>query len=563
MKKRFLNAIYLVVALGALTIVQSCKKDDAGSHVFYATIQQYRGDKVHIEEPYSCWDVNDQVRLHGWTGTIGLEQREGSNRFYINFGDVNVVHIGQTGGNTHGNGIMAAIYPIYLWGSSAFEAEDNNHNPATNLIHLEPTQKYETTANGYQKILAPMAAVLQSADNYELPYPENTLEFKNVCALLKVNVSTNTDIVVTRIEVENTGIGNGVRHSGRPLWGNYEITFDPSNEWLPILQEQSDITEDLAAKYITKEVTLECEHHGDLGGVEVSGGTTHPFYIYLPPVGYDALHVTVYAKMDDGNNGVIEKCITRISENSGTFLANTIYPLTVSYNSNNDNWTTVPRAHDLGPFTVSPSGKRVNFTFSNLHNDGDGYFFPPYQYDFIGFHDPNGDHDHFTNAQHVALLGADGYATQNGWTMLTGDEWNYMMGTSTDPTYKRSGDYLFACALVASVPGIILFPDNYPANYPTGAVPPTFNDLNTIQGDYRENTLNIPKFYELEQAGCVFLPCVWFNSGDATSISDVGHYWEKASWVTRTLYAGSNTGNYDGSSALIRLVKEINSSTSK
>ena len=147
--------------------------------------------------------------------------------------------------------------------------------------------------------------------------------------------------------------------------------------------------------------------------------------------------------------------------------------------------------------------------------------------------------------------------------MLTGDEWNYMMGTSTDPTYKRSGDYLFACALVASVPGIILFPDNYPANYPTGAVPPTFNDLNTIQGDYRDNTLNIPKFYELEQAGCVFLPCVWFNSGDATSISDVGHYWEKASWVTRTLYAGSNTGNYDGSSALIRLVKEINSSTSK
>ncbi len=405
-----------------------------------------------------------------------------------------------------------------------------------------------------------MAAVLQSAPDYQLPYPDNTLEFKNVCALLKVNVSTNTDIVVTRIEVENTGIGNGARHSGRPLWGNFEITFDPTNDWLPILQEQSNITEDLAAKYITKEVTLECEHHGDLGGVEVSSGTTHPFYIYLPPVAYDALHVTVYAKVNDGDNGVIEKCITRISSTNGTFAANTIYPLSVTFDNN---WTTVPRSHQLGPFTVSPSGKRVNFSFSNLHNDDDGYFFPPYQYDFIGFHDPNGDHDHFTHTQKAALLGTDGYATQNGWTMLTGDEWNYMMGTSTDPTYKRSGDYLFACALVASVPGIILFPDGYPSNYPDGATPPTFNDLNTIQGDYRDNTLSKSKFYELENAGCVFLPCVWYNSGDATTISDVGHYWEKDNWASRTLYAGSNTGNYDGTSALIRLVKVVNNSTSK
>lgn len=560
MKKRLFNILFLVVALGALTIVQSCKKDDADSQRFYATIQQYQGDKVHIEEPYSCWDVGDQVRLHGWTGTIGLEQVEETNRFYIDFGAANIVHSGQTGGTSHGNGIMAAIYPVYLWGPSAFEADDDNHNPATNLIHLEPTQKYETTDNGYQKILAPMAAVLQSAPDYQLPYPDNTLEFKNVCALLKVNVSTNTDIVVTRIEVENTGIGNGARHSGRPLWGNFEITFDPTNDWLPILQEQSNITEDLAAKYITKEVTLECEHHGDLGGVEVSSGTTHPFYIYLPPVAYDALHVTVYAKVNDGDNGVIEKCITRISSTNGTFAANTIYPLSVTFDNN---WTTVPRSHELGPFTVSPSGKRVNFSFSNLHNDDDGYFFPPYQYDFIGFHDPNGDHDHFTHTQKAALLGTDGYATQNGWTMLTGDEWNYMMGTSTDQTYKRSGDYLFACALVASVPGIILFPDGYPSNYPDGATPPTFNDLNTIQGDYRDNTLSKSKFYELENAGCVFLPCVWYNSGDATTISDVGHYWEKDNWASRTLYAGSNTGNYDGTSALIRLVKVVNNSTSK
>lgn len=274
------------------------------------------------------------------------------------------------------------------------------------------------------------------------------MEFKNVCALLKVTVNAS-DVVVTPIEVENTGTDatgtDGVHtgyHSGRPLWGDFEITFDPDDNWQPLLREQSNLDEDLAAKYITKEVTLECEHHGDYGGVSVSG--SHPFYIYLPPVGYHNLHVTVYAKDVTGQ----ERCTTLVSSVNSSFQAHTIYPLSVTYNSNT--WTPLSRAHDLGPFSVSTT-KQVVFSFSNLHNDGEvhgtdeGYFFPPYQYDFIGYHDGNNDHDHFTNAQRSAFIGSNGFATRNGWSLLTNSEWTYLLET-------REG-HKYVTAIVASVPG--------------------------------------------------------------------------------------------------------------
>lgn len=556
MKNKILSCIYIVMALGALMLVQSCKKDNDGSQIFYATIQQYEGEKVHISGSYSCWDEGDQVKMHGAIGTIGRDD----NGYYIRFNS-NVIDFGtdyQANNQVYSNIDKAAIYPVSLWGSNsgAFCARAEvdgvvTDDIAVNQIHLGPTQKYcEDDNHQYQIIEAPMVAVMNAADGYsisgETSVPRPILEFKNICALMKVTVNTNTPIVVTRIEVENTGteLANGLM-KGRPLWGNFEITFDNSDptDWQPILREQSN-TDDLAAKYITKEVTLECEHHGDQGGVSVT--SSHPFYIYLPPVGYQNLHVTVYAKDGDGN----EKCTTLVSSVSSAFEANTIYPLSVSYSSN---WTTVPRAHVLGPYTVgvdaSNNPKRVSFSFSNLHHDGEGYFFPPYQYDFIGFNDPNGDHDHLTSAQRLEIQDAGGFDGNTGWTILTTAEWGYLLNTRA-----TTNDYRFVSVIVASVPGIILFPDNYP---PANATLPSVSGINDITTPYNTNILSIPEFYQLENAGCVFLPCVYYSSGDATSITDVGNYWTKATWQeVYKLSAGSDMGPTGTAPAFIRLVRD-------
>ena len=89
MKNKILSCIYIVMALGALMFVQSCKKDNDGSQIFYATIQQYEGEKVHISGSYSCWDEGDQVKMHGAIGTIGRDD----NGYYIRFNS-NVIDFG-------------------------------------------------------------------------------------------------------------------------------------------------------------------------------------------------------------------------------------------------------------------------------------------------------------------------------------------------------------------------------------------------------------------------------------------------------------------------------------
>ena len=188
--KKILNTITLVMAIGALMFMQSCKKDETGSQIFYATIQQYNGEKVYIDEPYSCWVVGDKVKMASSTGTIGVDPQN-SDRYIISF--PNAINGSWMGGNND----LAALYP-----ASISSSDFNFGNPK---IFMEPTQLYEEV-NGHQKLLAPMVAVLHAENDYQYPNTSNTMEFKNVCALLKVNVTTSTPITVTRIEVENTGM---------------------------------------------------------------------------------------------------------------------------------------------------------------------------------------------------------------------------------------------------------------------------------------------------------------------------------------------------------------------
>ena len=567
-------------------VFQSCKKEESGLQKFYATIQQYTGDKVYIEEDYSCWNVGDQVKMGTLIGSVSGDDQSG---YYITFNG----NFANWGSHGSANEIHAALYPSTIVNQD-FHVFESNGSLAAITIYQAATQKYTpvdpTNPNSPQKLDAPMVAVLP-AGNYSFTdtnYPPPTMQFKNICAMLKVTVSTTEPIIVTRIEVENTGrtpSGSNNYQSGRPLWGRYEITYDNVNDLNPILREK-DEGQDMAAKIITKELTLECEHHGDEGGVPVS--SSRPFYISVPPVGYDCLHVTVYAKKQTGtdNNGravYTERCTTLISNKCSTFVANTMYPLSVAYSGS---WTEVPRAHDLGPYTVNESGKRIEFEFSNLHHDGEGYFFPPYQYDFVEGHDPLGEHDHIPYDELVddfdyddaqIDLGMAGYRDrphnsnqEHYWTLLSHAEWLYLLNSRKDANDNDINR--FACVTVASVPGLLLFPDNYPTN---NASLPSLTGINSIHTPYSSNILSIPDFYKLENVGCVFLPCVFYND-QMTQISDVGEYWEydpstrQFSILTLTAPSGGATtgnigdipsGSVSSASAFVRLVTNYVPST--
>ena len=347
MKKKALSIIYIVVAMCAVVLVQSCKKDNSGPQRFYATLQQYNGGKVYINEPYSYWEVNDSITLTGGTtGTVLYDQT--NSKYYIQANNRNFVGGFGTDYNPYTSTEIVAVYPKKL-------LQVNQINPGESVqVELEPTQKYEEYQEGgvhYQKLNAPMAAYLApSTIGSTFGDDAPTLEFKNLCALLKVDIETTVPISVTRIEVENTGA------NADPLWGDFRIAFPGGTSELS-QSELQKLPQD--EKYITKKLILNINHYGTdavhlNGGDPISPTDDHPFFIHLPPVNYDDVHITMYIM--DGNT---EKCYTLQSNtgNRGTFQANTIYPVSITYSQNdypNDpaGWHVINTANNIGEFTV-------------------------------------------------------------------------------------------------------------------------------------------------------------------------------------------------------------------
>lgn len=598
MKKILLSALYLVMAAGAMLFVQSCTKEKNNSHVFYATIQQYKRDsKAHIETTnhgnrFTCWDINDTVQMQQHIGIIRQvvvdPDATDQYQYYIDFGNA---YIGSL--NNYTTIEYAAYYPVSIVNVGYVSPS------TTTVIETKCTQKYKTTNSGYQKIEAPMVAYLPTdqqegggggpREGQSMRDYDHHMEFKNIAALIEVNVSGSC--IVTRIEVENTGKGESTvtfdgqavsAMSGRPLWGDFRIEWDSEHQ--AIMREMPfwNSNTDPALKYVTKEITLECEEHGDYGGVEVNG--SHPFYIWVPPVEYDSLHVTVYAKHQEAGV-LVERCTTLISTKNSHFAANTVYPLSVTYS---DAWTKLSRAHDLGPYTIYTyeeveneqtvtKRKQVEFAFSNLHNDGrttfadgDAFFEPPYQYDYVGYHDPNNDHDHFAYSRLGDIRSDGSFGTDQGWTLLSYDEWTYLLGPEDmgQPFAHRNDAKRFVNVMVASVPGIILFPDNEYCTLPSFVN--SLRGINHIMQNFTGNTISLPNFYALENAGCVFLPCVYYSEQQATSgIKDEGYYWTRTTTEEGPKKIVIDPGtrislddDNDASGAMVRLVRDYVAATS-
>ena len=104
------------------------------------------------------------------------------------------------------------------------------------------------------------------------------------------------------------------------------------------------------------------------------------------------------------------------------------------------------------------------------------------------------------------------------WRTLTGPEWEYVFKTRTTTSNMR-----FVKAVVADMPGAILFPDEWDAD--------TYTSLTNVN-DYGEVEFNVNVISEsvwnttFESNGAIFLPAA--GSREATDIGDVaesGFYW--------------------------------------
>lgn len=549
----------------AVVLVQSCKKENSGPQRFYATLQQYNGDKVYINEPYSYWEVGDKVAMtHAdRIGTVGYN----GTSYYIDVPE-NLTYTTQWDVRE-----LAAVYPYDL-------PHLNSYQPGgATRIELEPTQKYEeyqpSSTVHYQKLKAPMAAYIRADHVSTFDNNSPTFEFKNLCALLRVNIETDCPISVTRIEIENTGANADF------LWGDFQIAFPGGTSSLtqPILQKIAGRVN----KYITLKQILNINHYGTdnvhvNGGDPISPSDDHPFYIYLAPVNYHNVHITVYIM--DGNT---EKCYTLLGNTSGTFQANHIYPVSISYSGNGndypddpDGWHVINTVNNIGEFTVGVDDhnqpRKVTFSRANVQglndNNANDYFFALHQYHYIGnpAHNPFGIYDHFDQG-HESIIASHFYTDfSEHWRFLTSDELSYIMNS-------RSG-YRFCWAKVASVPGMIIFPDGYQESYlPSGF--PTTDYINTQRIDYEgpsspnplPNTRSIDVytwFANFESRGCIFLPCITMEIGQSTTIHLYSNYWldgdDQAQFHIGSSFSTSSIdGDNDSraTTALVRMVRDL------
>jgi surface protein len=176
MKKLFL----FFALLAGIAVMTGCKKDQDGitlKAVFDQETKAYFGNSDR-DLPY--WDSDDQVNVNGTS--YGLDA-----------GSVSTTFASITGVTP--SSVYCAIYPA---NALVPESMTPSVTRSTATIKFDNHQQYVSGNNG-QRVNMPMGAV--TTDN------DKTLIFKNLCSILRLNVSNNlsTDFCVKRITVTSFG----------------------------------------------------------------------------------------------------------------------------------------------------------------------------------------------------------------------------------------------------------------------------------------------------------------------------------------------------------------------
>lgn len=207
--------------LAAAMVFTACRKDDDNLVTLNVNLSDYTGSntKMYVDASrYTHWTSGDQVNINGTTSPVDLSGEKAK----------------ITGVATAAS--YTAIYPASIV-------------TGTNTVTLPAEQTYSVDGSGNQIIAAPMAAYTTGT----------TLAFENICALIKVDVTPNTDLTMERIIVTS---------SSTNLCGSASIDFSG--------------TPTLGALSGSKTVTLTFD-----GSTTVSNGDTKTFYIYVPQFSSD------------------------------------------------------------------------------------------------------------------------------------------------------------------------------------------------------------------------------------------------------------------------------------
>lgn len=571
MKKTILLALSLAVM--ATAVLSSCKKD-SDTVTFRATISDLNSpasnSKTHIEvltqegaddEYWVYWNNNDAVMINGAEYTVAL-----SNSNNASIAGVPV--------NEDEDGGYYAFYP-----ASRATASTAGAAAWPTQILLPQVQNYRAE-NGHQVIEAPMAAYCPNSQT------NPSLNFKNLCALLKIQLPT-------AMEVAYITVG-----SSKPLWG--VATISGTTE--PVLSEPSISPLSATDNTVTLDFTDNGLHGSDgdqqttsssaASGVNSAG----PFYIVLPPA-TNVENLTINIYVFNGSNAsqsrrtVLKYTKTATASTSINIAANDLYT-TGELPESGVVVPDVPYPNlGTGEFSVSGS-KKVRFALGNLQWQGSTrlWRFASNQWTYIGNAAGNNTSssrstqedwiDLFgygtsgvnfqpwrtstTNASYYASSAiqntvndwgvnpiSNGGNQPNKWRTLTQSEWYYLFNTRSNNQRLH-----YTGATVQNVKGMIILPDDFPYNT---------SPYNNNNWDWKR--LSNSQWAQAAALGAVFMPYTYYRTGTTLHSSTYGYYWN-SSWSDfnsqpQCMYFTSNGETTDAHEpaywgCAVRLVRDVN-----
>ncbi len=485
--------LYIVCFLLAVLVI-SCKKEN-NDNVLRAKMSDFNTQKAYIDnQRFSCFRSGEGIRVNNQTYTVNGSNLMDDNR------TCKIVGITESD-------YYHAFYPDNLLVSSNVNLTDGvNGIP----VHLPGVQEFQYESDGqggiHQVINNPMAGSLTASNG------GGTIQFHNLCALLKVTVYSTTNSTLKWIDV---------RLKGATIWGTGTINAE---HWRIDMDNNQLETGDHST------VRLSFGQNGRQGN---PNGET--FYIVVPKATVDAtpvsatsandtsVHVVIHGDYIDNNISVTDRIFNMTLSSQGEIEVNTIKSL---HEFSIGCHPTYYNNHTNCVFTVNSSGKKVTISQRNLihHKTQDNWscmgtpyhgipietydYFISYNTDLLG---NNAQYDlGWTNA-------VDGYPERT-WRIPTRSEWIFILT-------GRSGSR-FAKAVVDYHRGLIIFPDGWTYNSNSNRHK-KLSKVNDISANYKydnNNNISTSEWTTFENEGCVFLAAHGYLNSPNQSGQDKGYY---------------------------------------
>ena len=496
-----MKKIYSIAAIGlvaATMLATGCKKEN-GMVTLNARIDNGNDAKVYVEDNITCWHNGDSVRVNNETSTtsaaLGVEAL-----------------IEASESNTY-----RAIFPKSIVGET-----DISGTGAVSVI-LPGVQVYQTDSEGDQFVDMPMGAYATG----------RLLVFRNLCSLLKVELTSDVDFFLDHITVTSSAAYlSGAGEATIDNDGGQKITMSSSGE-------------------VSREVSLD---FAEVGCKSIRCSNTYVFYIVVPEIPQNQVsNITITVYDNYGREFSVTKTGRVLDANQVAKV-----PMNVTAMGGDAPLAT---GELFGVFSVG-NDTRVRFSRGNLqYNIGSTTWqFAQHQYDYVGGYSyiaecnigTMGDGNYnegvaesgYTGLIDLFSWGANS-ATQttygstfvewgnnitdatygsNIWQTLTQGQWEYLMNRVS----RYNGSPLWGLGTIGDTKGLILLPDGWITPSGLHFVPRwEANDFDP-EDSWGTNYYSTSQWAEMEQAGAVFLPrggYLYENSGGIYYYEEDISYW--------------------------------------